>query len=212
ALHPGQYMTLKGYGREPVGADVRVQYDDINTPAITHRYDLVAADPQKPYLPKVDETLKDPTLDPTGYVQVGGRPAVDGSCHDAVGCIDYQTGKVTTGKGAHPRVYAIAILSVGDKAATWPIVFEPRRSYRPPTRDSPPPPPPTHPPRPPRRSTTRSQTTPSSRSQIRRRVREVRRPATRRRPRQQSRDADQPAHDRPPPHPTRTVDHHPRPP
>jgi hypothetical protein len=45
-------------------------------------------------------------------------------------CSSDLTGKVLTGKGAHPRVYAIAILSVGDKAASWPISFEPRRSFR----------------------------------------------------------------------------------
>ena len=44
--------------------------------------------------------------------------------------LDQQTGQITTGKGAHPRVYAIGVLSVGAKAATWPIVFEPRRSFR----------------------------------------------------------------------------------
>ena len=58
------------------------------------------------------------------------RRATASSQTPGVGSIDPQTGVVTTGKGAHPRVYAIALLSVGDKAATWPIVFEPRRSFR----------------------------------------------------------------------------------
>src|SRR5439155_18954890 len=39
---------------------------------------------------------------------------------------------VSAGKGNHPRVYAIALLSVGDKAATFPLAFEPRKSFKPP--------------------------------------------------------------------------------
>ena len=30
-LRPGQHMTLHGYGREPVGLDQPIQYDDINS-------------------------------------------------------------------------------------------------------------------------------------------------------------------------------------
>src|SRR5205085_12320549 len=45
---------------------------------------------------------------------------------------DPETGKLTPGRSNHPRVYAIAVLSVGDKAATWPLVFEPKNSYVPP--------------------------------------------------------------------------------
>jgi hypothetical protein len=111
-----QTVTLRGYGREPVGADQAIRYDDIASAAITHRYDLVEADPQRPYLPK------------TGC---GGEP--NGYCplDPAVGTVDDQTGRVTAGSGNHPRVYAIAVLSVGDKAASYPMVFEPRRSFRP---------------------------------------------------------------------------------
>ena len=117
-LHPGQHETLDGIGREPVGSDAPISYDDISGFAITHRYDLVEADPQRPWLPKVDPA----SPLPNHYV------ALDPS----VGGVDPVTGKVTTGRGNHGRVYALAILSVGDKAAAWPLVFEPRRSYVPP--------------------------------------------------------------------------------
>jgi hypothetical protein len=111
-----QHVTLKGYGREPVGMDVPVRYDDIDSPAITHRYDLVQANPQRPYLPRTDCAGE-----PNGYC------ALDPS----IATVDSQTGEVTAGSGNHERVYAVAILSVGDKAASWPMVFEPRRSFRP---------------------------------------------------------------------------------
>jgi hypothetical protein len=111
-----QHVTLKGFGREPVGTDVPFRYDDINSPAITHRYDLVQADAQRPYLPKTDCAGE-----PNGYC------ALDPS----IATVDAQSGEVTAGSGAHERIYAVAILSVDDKAASWPMVFEPRRSFRP---------------------------------------------------------------------------------
>ena len=117
-LKPGQHMTLFGYGREPVGTDTPIQYDSINGPAITHRYDLVAADPAHPWLPKTDPA----SPYPNHYVPLD----------PSVGTIDGQTGAVHTGGGNHPRAYAIGILSVGGMAANWPIVFEPRNNYTPP--------------------------------------------------------------------------------
>jgi hypothetical protein len=112
-LRPGQRMTLRGVGREPVGygATVLTRFDEINTPAITHRYDLVMADPERPYLP-----IEDANGD---YVPVPAQVAT----------VDRTTGALRTGKGRAERTYAVAILSVGDKAATWPIAFEPRRSF-----------------------------------------------------------------------------------
>jgi hypothetical protein len=73
-------------------------------------------------LPKQDPALKDPASNPNGYV------FLPDDC--SVGCID-QSGRVTSGPGRHPRVYALAILSVGDKATTYPIIFEPRRNFVP---------------------------------------------------------------------------------
>jgi hypothetical protein len=114
-LRPGQRMTLRGYGREPVGIDKPIRYlDSIDSSAITHRYDLVMADPEQPWLP-----LEDANGD---YVAVPAQVAT----------VDRQTGAVRAGKGRGTRTYTIAILSVGDKAATSPIAFEPRRSSSPP--------------------------------------------------------------------------------
>ena len=112
-LRPGQKMTLRGVGREPVGygAKVTTRFDELNTQAITHRYDLVMADPEKPYIP-----LEDANGD---YVPVPAQVAT----------LDRTTGALRAGKGRGERTYAIAILSVGEKAATWPIAFEPRRSF-----------------------------------------------------------------------------------
>jgi hypothetical protein len=111
-----QRVTLKGFGREPAGMDVPLRYDDINGPAITHRYDLVQADAQRPYLPRTDCAGE-----PNGYC------ALD----PAIATVDSQSGEVTAGSGNHERIFAVAVLSVGEKAASWPMVFEPRRSFRP---------------------------------------------------------------------------------
>lgn len=111
-VQPGRTLALDGYGRQPVGIDTPVRYVDIDSPAITHRYDLVEADPGRPYLPRTG---------PDGqYVKLAGDIAT----------IDRQTGAITAGKGAHPQIFAVAILSVGDKATSWPVVFPPRRSFR----------------------------------------------------------------------------------
>ena len=120
-LQPGQSLTLRGFGREPMGTDVGPRMARIDSPAITHRYDLVEADPEKPWLPKVVESRRN-SRNPHGYVQI--PPGRDG-----VATIDSQTGRITTGKAKHGRIYALAILSVGDKSASWPLVFEPRKSY-----------------------------------------------------------------------------------
>jgi hypothetical protein len=125
-LQPGHQTSLHGYGREPVGirtrfqadkfqlpADQEVRYDEIDSPAITHVYSLVEADPQRPYVPRADANGAYAPLDPS------------------IAVIDRQTGTVTAGRGNHPRIYAVALLSVGDKVATYPLAFEPRRSFRP---------------------------------------------------------------------------------
>jgi hypothetical protein len=48
-----------------------------------------------------------------------------------VASVDRQTGAVKAGRGNQERTYALAVLSVGRKAASYPLVFEPRRSFRP---------------------------------------------------------------------------------
>jgi hypothetical protein len=111
-------MTLHGVGREPVGVDQPIRYDDVNSPAITHRYDLYEADPKHPDRPKVDPS----SVDHNHYA------ALDTS----VATIDHDTGRVNAGRGSHSRTFAVATLSVGDKVTTYPLVFEPRKNYLPP--------------------------------------------------------------------------------
>jgi hypothetical protein len=111
-LGPRQSMVLHGYGREPVGTDTPIHYVTIDAPDITHRYDLFTADAERPWLPKVG---------PDGsYVAVSPDVAT----------VDRTTGEVKVGSGNHPRAYAVAVLSVGSKAASYPLVLEPRRSFR----------------------------------------------------------------------------------
>jgi hypothetical protein len=145
-LRPGQKLKLAGAGREPVadptwraeagglseGTKV-TRLDEIESAAITHRYDLVKADPEKPWLPLVDEG----SAFDHHYVPLPGQHAAPGSAECAIGCIDEQTGEVAAGSGQQERVYALAVLSVGEHVATYPLVFEPRPSFQP----APPPPP-----------------------------------------------------------------------
>jgi hypothetical protein len=115
-LRPGQRMTLKGYGRGPVGYMEQQhiygsRLDRINSADVTHRYDLVLADPERPHLP-----LEDANGD---YVPVPARIAV----------VDRETGAVRARQGVGERTFAIGLLSVGDKVASYPLAFEPRRSF-----------------------------------------------------------------------------------
>jgi hypothetical protein len=112
-LKPRQRMVLRGEGREPVGLDQPARYDQIDSPAITHRYDLVYADEKNPSLPRKDENGE--------YIWVP----------ESVGKVDKQSGVVTAGPGRQERTYTVAILSVGDKTASWPIAFEPAKAFKP---------------------------------------------------------------------------------
>jgi hypothetical protein len=132
-LRPAQAISLLGEGREPLGTDYPAIYDEISTPAITHRFDLVLADPYKPWLPK-DGDVAD-ACDPYDCLATG------------IGSID-QSGKVTAGGGNYERTFALALLSVGDKEATYPLVFEPRPSFRQPPAPAPIPLPPANAPPP----------------------------------------------------------------
>jgi hypothetical protein len=115
-LRPGQTVQLDGFGREPMSTDAPFKYDDISSPAITHRYDLIYADPKKPWLPGEGDVAD--TCDP--YDCLPG----------SIGTIDSQTGAVKALSGAQERTYALALLSVGGESATYPISFEPRPSFR----------------------------------------------------------------------------------
>jgi hypothetical protein len=115
-LRPGQTVQLDGFGREPMSTDAPFKYDDISSPAITHRYDLIYADPKKPWWPKQGDVTD--ACDP--YDCLPG----------SIGKIDGQTGAVKALSGAQERTYALALLSVGKLSATYPISFEPRPSFR----------------------------------------------------------------------------------
>ncbi|MDX6663181.1 MAG: hypothetical protein QOG09_1283 [Solirubrobacterales bacterium] len=177
-VRPNQHLTLKGEGREAVGIDSALRYDAIDSPAITHCYDLVLADPEKPWLPLEARDASEKQLaasqlggcsqrflgsarnDSGGGNATAANDSGDGGavadgksnpcdpyvCLDRnVATIDGQTGEVDAGDGNRPRAFAIALLSVADKAVVYPLVFEPRPSFspEPPSAiNSPPPPPP----------------------------------------------------------------------
>jgi hypothetical protein len=130
-LRPGQSVKLSAKGREPVATIAGngnlpvVRDDEISNAAITHRFDLVKADPEKPWLPLTD----DKSSFEHHYVPLEGQHCDEPGDHP-VGCIDSQSGQVQAGTGAQERTFALAILSVGEKVATYPLVFEPRPSFR----------------------------------------------------------------------------------
>jgi hypothetical protein len=138
-LRANKKLELIGYGREPVGMDQPARYDAINSHAITHRYDLLVADADRPWLPK------------EGVITDGCDPydCLDGK----VGKIDPTTGSVKAGNGNYERTFALATLSVGAHSASYPLTFEPRASFTGPTPPPPrvpaPPSPPANPPVPP---------------------------------------------------------------
>jgi hypothetical protein len=190
-LRPGQKAHLQGLGREPVGlssADKTmsstsseivhtIHFDKIDAPDISHCYDLVLADPDRPWQALLAKDASDEQLAAAGPgcasrsfadVAAGGGSQQTGSngegagasasnpcdpyvCVPAgVGSIDSQTGEVHAGSGGQPRTFAIALLSVGDHVASYPLVFEPRPSFHEaPVIDLPPVPAPTPPPTPP---------------------------------------------------------------
>jgi hypothetical protein len=115
-LRPGQSLKLDGFGREPVSTDGPFRYDEISSPAITHRYDLIHADPEKPWLPRQGDVAD--ACDPYDCLPTD------------VGQIDPVSGKVDAGSGGQERAYALALLSVGKLSTTYPISFEPRPSFR----------------------------------------------------------------------------------
>jgi len=152
-------LTLSGVGREPIAtADIGasepvVRYDEISTPAITHLYTLLYADPAQPWLPATDDSP------PSGVPADGHESCGAYICLPAnVATVDDQSGQVKAGNGQYPRTYAIAMLSVDDEAATFPLVFEPRSSFQQP---APPPPVPVAVPAPPPPPAAAPPTTPS---------------------------------------------------
>lgn len=119
-VRPRQTVAIHGFGREVAGAETPLRYDEISNAAITHRFDLLAADPQRPWLPLVDGDSDAPHH----YVPLEARwgSAAAGA---AAPSIDRQSGEIRAGDGPRERTYALATLSVGPRVATWPLVFEP---------------------------------------------------------------------------------------
>ena len=173
ALRPRQRLKLEGFGREVLGIDVGPRFDEITSPAITHCYDLVYADPEKPWLPLKAEDADEELLASQGEGCTNRTPssttassstlAADSSPDDSeaagpcepyvclasnIGTIQ-QDGQVRAGSGEQERTYAMAVLSVNRKVATYPLAFEPRPSFSQPRVPPPPPPPPPAPPAPP---------------------------------------------------------------
>jgi hypothetical protein len=118
-LRPRETIALHGVGREPPAADTAPAFLRLTDLSITHRYDLVLADPAKPWLPYRDADGR--------YVAFADRYP---NC--SVACVDGQTGELSTGDGVDHRVYGVALLSVGDLTATYPLAFEPRALRAPP--------------------------------------------------------------------------------
>ncbi|MDX6652909.1 MAG: hypothetical protein QOJ38_1690 [Solirubrobacterales bacterium] len=170
-LRAGRQISLQGFGREPLGIDAGPRYDEITSPAITHCYDLVWADQQKPWLPLLAKDASDEQLaaasgagcrarfldaaSARNHSEGNANPCDPYVCLDpAIGRLtDDQQGKIEAGDGNVKRTFAMAVLSVGQKAATYPIAFEPRPSFVPEPPHPPPPPgsplPPPPPPPPP---------------------------------------------------------------
>ncbi|MDX6633148.1 MAG: hypothetical protein QOG26_1153, partial [Solirubrobacterales bacterium] len=170
-LRPQAKLNLDGIGREPLGGPELFtgggggRFDSLDTPGISHCYDLVLADQDKPWAPlKAADASKEQLAaaklaggcrarQPLGEPTAGASsdPSAPNPCDpyvcldDSVGRIDDSTGEITAGAGNQPRTFAIAILSVGQKVATYPVSFEPRPSFTPdapPIINPPPPPPP----------------------------------------------------------------------
>jgi hypothetical protein len=140
-------LTLHGYGRSPISTPVkggagRAFHYELTTPSITHRYDLLLADPERPWLPCAGDdaacealarNLSTPTFEASPGTE-GADPGVE-SCGpyvclpSRIGTVDDQSGQVTAGDGKYPETLAVATLSVGDRVATYPLVFKRSPSF-----------------------------------------------------------------------------------
>jgi hypothetical protein len=154
-VRPGKRVTLEGVGREVAGIDASLRYDEINSFAITHRYDLLVAEEGKPWLPAEADgasAVEQAAAEPSSLDDA--NPCAPYLCLAAkVATVDRNTGEARAGNGAYPRTFAVGALSVGAHSATWPLVFEPRANFGPPApvpaRPPALPPPPANPAQPP---------------------------------------------------------------
>ncbi|MDX6651266.1 MAG: hypothetical protein QOJ38_47, partial [Solirubrobacterales bacterium] len=163
-LRPGQKLDLAGVGREAVGMDQPIRYDELTTPAITHCWDLVLADPEKPWLAMKASDASDAQLAAANQPGRGcaarsfagaqyesaksSNPCDPYVCAGSeIGSINDQTGSVNS-EGPKERTFALALVSAAGKVATYPLVFEPRPTFTPEPPPPPPPPPGATPPPP----------------------------------------------------------------
>jgi hypothetical protein len=139
-IGPRQRMTLDGFGREPLGTDTSVRMLEIDSHAITHRYDLLLADPEEPWMPCLETDSACTTLHANLEQRSQALEANETSGEQnlcapylclpkRIGTVDETTGQVRSGDGRYPETFALAMLSVGQKAATWPLVFERSPSF-----------------------------------------------------------------------------------
>jgi hypothetical protein len=131
-IGPRQRMTLDGFGREPLGTDTSVRMLEIDSHAITHRYDLLLADPEEPWMPCEEADTACTTLHANlAKDEVSeANPCAPYLCLPRpVGTVDETTGLIRSGDGRYPETFALGMLSVGQKAATWPLVFERSPSF-----------------------------------------------------------------------------------
>jgi hypothetical protein len=158
ALAPRRRLRLRGFGREPVAHppantffDVTPQverYDPIDSAAITHRYDLVLADPEEPWLACEAAEVGCQELQ-AGLSRAGGAEGASESSAELaaqstseanpcdpylclperIATIDRTTGEVRAGDGRYPETFAVAMLSVGEKVATYPLLLERSPSF-----------------------------------------------------------------------------------
>jgi hypothetical protein len=127
SLRARERLRLRGVGREPIAYSwarkgLATRYDEIASAAITHRYDLLAADSEEPWLALRDEEAR---AQADGPERCGPYVCLE----QRIGTIDLATGQVRAGDGRYPDTYAIAMLSVKDQVATYPLVFKRSPSF-----------------------------------------------------------------------------------
>lgn len=113
-MRPGQRMSARGTAVGPLSAEQPQDYMRLTNGSITHRYDLVLADPERP---------SEPLLDERGEYREVPQDVAE---------IDRQSGRVRASRsGPDAPLRALVILSMGPRAASYPVTFLPRRSAPP---------------------------------------------------------------------------------
>jgi hypothetical protein len=153
-VSPRGRLRAQGTARGPIAYDSAelarpgvphtADFMPLDTQAITHRYDLLLADPDEPWLPCEAGDIACEELH-AGLSKRGaegaselasettaaeGNPCAPYLClPQRIGKIDRTTGEIRAGDGRYPETFALAMLSVGEKAATYPLAFERAPSF-----------------------------------------------------------------------------------